>query len=195
MFLARVAPHANTSAEYWAFLCDNTFLNLPSPLFFSLPSTITSSTPCSLMGRWKEGGGKANLLTLNRRGGVAARIKLRGWVPTAKRRRRYRRNDYFPRTANERFRRSPIFRPVPVRTFYMRDWSTVNAEKPGVLYVSRTARNRSVVSRIMLSRRYGTRSGIPRRIAHPRKRPPSRVMRSLNFPMWYHCAVSKHSAH
>lgn len=35
-FLARVAPACeNTSAEYWAFLRDNTPLDLPLPIFFS----------------------------------------------------------------------------------------------------------------------------------------------------------------
>lgn len=41
-FLARVASHANTSAEYWAFLRDNTpFSTFFLPYFF-LPSTITA---------------------------------------------------------------------------------------------------------------------------------------------------------
>lgn len=87
---------------------------------FSPPSTITSlsSIPCSLMEMEGGEGGKANLLTLNRRGGVAARIKLRGRVPTAERRRRYRRNDHFPRGLTSDFV-APDLRPVPVRRTFM----------------------------------------------------------------------------
>lgn len=111
-----------------AIILLSTFLR---PYFFFLPpSTIAIlQHPVQFDGEGGGGGNKANLLTLNRRDGAAARIKLRrGESPTAERRRRYRRNDYFPRGLTSDFvALSPAPRPPISQTrsrtanFYVRD--------------------------------------------------------------------------
>jgi len=120
-FLARVAPHARIRLRnierFYAIILLSTFHH--TPLFFlrrllSPPSSI-SCTFLPLMEK-KGKGSKANLLMLNRRDGVAARIKLRGRISTAERRRPYRRNDYFPRGLTSDFV-APDLKPAPVRIF------------------------------------------------------------------------------
>lgn len=125
--------------RFYAIILLSTFRH---PYFFSVVYYHRSLASRAVW-RGRERGNKANLLTLNRRGGVAARIKLRGWVPTTERRRRYRRNDYFPRGLTSDFVVPRSQTRSRTANFYVHDWSTVNAEKPGVLYVSRTARNHS----------------------------------------------------